>query len=51
MGYRRLSPFSPLARQTIKEIYQDLGRAATIIETRGWIVARRTGCLKSRLIR
>jgi biofilm PGA synthesis lipoprotein PgaB len=32
MGYPRLSPFSPRARQAIKEIYQDLGRAATIIE-------------------
>lgn len=32
MGYPRLSPFSPRARQTIREIYQDLGRSATIIE-------------------
>lgn len=29
MGYKRLSPFSPAARQTIREIYQDLSRAAT----------------------
>lgn len=27
MGYIRLSPFSPKARQTIKEIYQDLGKS------------------------
>ncbi len=32
MGYPRLSPFSPLARKAIREIYQDLGRSATIIE-------------------
>jgi biofilm PGA synthesis lipoprotein PgaB len=32
MGYPRLSPFSPRARQAIREIYQDLGRSATIIE-------------------
>lgn len=30
MGYPRLSPFSPRARKAIREIYQDLGRAATI---------------------
>lgn len=29
MGYHRLSPFSPQARQTIKEIYEDLARSAT----------------------
>jgi biofilm PGA synthesis lipoprotein PgaB len=29
MGYKRLSPFSPRARQTIREIYEDLGRYAT----------------------
>jgi poly-beta-1,6-N-acetyl-D-glucosamine N-deacetylase len=29
MGYRRLSLFSPRARQTIREIYEDLGRYAT----------------------
>jgi biofilm PGA synthesis lipoprotein PgaB len=29
MGYPRLSPFSPQARQTIREIYEDLGRYAT----------------------
>lgn len=29
MGYRRLSPFSPRARAAIREIYEDLGRAAT----------------------
>lgn len=28
-SYRRLSPFSPLARATIAEIYEDLGRHAT----------------------
>lgn len=28
MGYPRLSPFSPRARQTIREIYEDLARAA-----------------------
>lgn len=28
MGYRRLSPFSPRARQAVREIYQDLARAA-----------------------
>ncbi|CUA82789.1 MULTISPECIES: poly-beta-1,6-N-acetyl-D-glucosamine N-deacetylase PgaB [Gulbenkiania] len=28
MGYPRLSPFSPRARQAIREIYQDLARAA-----------------------
>lgn len=28
MGYARLSPFSPRARQTIREIYEDLARAA-----------------------
>jgi biofilm PGA synthesis lipoprotein PgaB len=28
MGYRRLSPFSTRARQTIREIYEDLARAA-----------------------
>lgn len=27
MGYHRLSPFSPLARQTITEIYQDLAKS------------------------
>jgi len=27
MGYIRLSPFSPKARQTIKDIYQDLGKS------------------------
>lgn len=27
MGYPRLSPFSPRARQTIRDIYQDLARA------------------------
>ncbi|MBK7249637.1 MAG: poly-beta-1,6-N-acetyl-D-glucosamine N-deacetylase PgaB [Gammaproteobacteria bacterium] len=32
MGYPRLSPFSPRARQTIREIYEDLGRSATAIE-------------------
>jgi len=32
MGYPRLSPFSPRARKAIREIYQDLGRSATIIE-------------------
>jgi biofilm PGA synthesis lipoprotein PgaB len=32
MGYPRLSPFSPKARKAIREIYQDLGRSATIIE-------------------
>lgn len=30
MGYPRLSPFSPRARKVIREIYEDLGRAATI---------------------
>jgi poly-beta-1,6-N-acetyl-D-glucosamine N-deacetylase len=29
MGYRRLSPFSPRAHQTILEIYEDLARYAT----------------------
>ena len=29
MGYPRLSPFSPRARKAIREIYEDLGRAAT----------------------
>ena len=29
MGYPRLSPFSPRVRREIREIYQDLGRAAT----------------------
>lgn len=29
MGYRRLSIFSPRARETIREIYQDLSRSAT----------------------
>ncbi|MFT3916904.1 MAG: poly-beta-1,6-N-acetyl-D-glucosamine N-deacetylase PgaB [Anaeromyxobacteraceae bacterium] len=29
MGYRRLSPFSPKARQAIKEIYEDLARSAS----------------------
>lgn len=28
MGYHRLSPFSPAARQTIQEIYQDLAKSA-----------------------
>lgn len=28
MGYRRLSPFSPRARQAVREIYEDLARAA-----------------------
>jgi biofilm PGA synthesis lipoprotein PgaB len=28
MGYHRLSPFSPRARQAIREIYEDLARAA-----------------------
>jgi biofilm PGA synthesis lipoprotein PgaB len=28
MGYRRLSPFSPRARQAIREIYEDLARSA-----------------------
>ncbi len=28
MGYRRLSPFSPAARQAIREIYEDLARSA-----------------------
>lgn len=28
MGYRRLSPFSPRARQAIRELYEDLARAA-----------------------
>ena len=28
MGYLRLSPFSPRARQAVREIYQDLARAA-----------------------
>ncbi|HET9555390.1 MAG TPA: poly-beta-1,6-N-acetyl-D-glucosamine N-deacetylase PgaB [Anaeromyxobacteraceae bacterium] len=27
MGYRRLSPFSPRARQAIREVYEDLARA------------------------
>lgn len=30
MGYKRLSPFSPAARQTITEIFEDLARSATI---------------------
>lgn len=30
MGYSRLSPFSPRAKQVIREIYQDLGRATTL---------------------
>jgi biofilm PGA synthesis lipoprotein PgaB len=30
MGYRRLSPFSPRARKVIRDIYQDLSRAAPI---------------------
>jgi biofilm PGA synthesis lipoprotein PgaB len=30
MGYIRLSPFSPAARQTIRDIYQDLSRSAAI---------------------
>lgn len=29
MGYKRLSPFSPRARQAIREIYEDLARSAT----------------------
>ncbi len=29
MGYKRLSPFSAAARQTIKDIYEDLSHAAT----------------------
>jgi poly-beta-1,6-N-acetyl-D-glucosamine N-deacetylase len=29
MGYRRLSPFSPRARRTIREIYEDLARYST----------------------
>lgn len=29
MGYKRLSLFSPAARQTIKDIYEDLARSAT----------------------
>jgi poly-beta-1,6-N-acetyl-D-glucosamine N-deacetylase len=29
MGYKRLSPFSPRARQVIREIYEDLARSAT----------------------
>ena len=29
MGYKRLSMFSPRVRQTVKEIYEDLSRAAT----------------------
>ncbi|MFW2710891.1 poly-beta-1,6-N-acetyl-D-glucosamine N-deacetylase PgaB, partial [Acinetobacter baumannii] len=29
MGYIRLSPFSPEARQTIREIYQDLAKSAS----------------------
>jgi len=28
MGYRRLSPFSPRARQAVREIFEDLARAA-----------------------
>ncbi|HEX6592913.1 MAG TPA: poly-beta-1,6-N-acetyl-D-glucosamine N-deacetylase PgaB [Moraxellaceae bacterium] len=28
MGYRRLSPFSPRARQAIRDIYEDLARSA-----------------------
>ncbi|MGA8892322.1 MAG: poly-beta-1,6-N-acetyl-D-glucosamine N-deacetylase PgaB [Anaeromyxobacteraceae bacterium] len=28
MGYKRLSPFSPRARQAIREIYEDLARSA-----------------------
>jgi len=30
MGYHRLSPYSPRARQVIRDIYQDLSRAAPI---------------------
>ena len=30
MGYPRLSPFSPLARKAIRELYEDLGRCCTI---------------------
>lgn len=30
MGYIRLSPFSPAARQTVRDIYQDLARSAPI---------------------
>jgi biofilm PGA synthesis lipoprotein PgaB len=30
MGYPRLSPFSPRARQVIREIYDDLARSSTI---------------------
>ncbi|WP_159016002.1 poly-beta-1,6-N-acetyl-D-glucosamine N-deacetylase PgaB [Cognatiluteimonas profundi] len=30
MGYPRLSPFSPRARQAIREVYEDLARDATI---------------------
>lgn len=29
MGYHRLSPFSPIARQAIREIYQDLAKSAS----------------------
>jgi biofilm PGA synthesis lipoprotein PgaB len=29
MAYKRLSPFSPRARQTIREVYEDLARSAT----------------------
>jgi hypothetical protein len=32
MGYIRLSPFSPEARQTIREIYQDLAKSASLME-------------------
>lgn len=30
MGYIRLSPFSPRARQTVRDIYQDLARSSAI---------------------
>jgi biofilm PGA synthesis lipoprotein PgaB len=30
MGYPRLSPFSPRARQAIREIFQDLGRSTAV---------------------
>jgi biofilm PGA synthesis lipoprotein PgaB len=30
MGYPRLSPFSPRARQAIRDVYEDLGRCCTI---------------------
>lgn len=29
MGYIRLSPFSPEARQTIREIYEDLAKSSS----------------------